>query len=139
MPELAESVSPEHINFWKEMRKWFNSIRYASEGVYLFLKTERNARISLVAACMAIFLSLWLQISGIEFCIILMCIAAVLSAEAFNTAIERLADMHGYQIDPRIKSIKDIAAGAVLIVALCSLLTGLIIFGPRIINLLGAE
>jgi diacylglycerol kinase len=121
------------------MRKWFNSFRHAAVGILLFFRTERNAKFELVAACLAIFLSLWLQISGVEFCIILICIAAVFSAEAFNSAIERLADMHGHNIDPRIKSIKDIAAGAVLIAAIVSFIAGLLLLGPRLFFVLGVE
>lgn len=115
------------------MRKWFNSFGHALAGVLLLFKTERNARIELVAACIAIFLSVWLQISTLEFCIILLCIAAVFSAEAFNSAIERLADVQSPHIDPRIKAVKDIAASAVLMVAFASFVIGIIIMLPRIL------
>ena len=115
------------------MRKWFNSFGHALAGVLLFFKTERNARIELVFACIAILLSVWFQISLLEFCIILLCIAAVFSAEAFNSAIERLADVQSQRLDPRIKAIKDIAAGGVLMVAVVSVIIGIIIMLPKIL------
>jgi diacylglycerol kinase len=117
------------------MRKWFNSFGHAWAGILLFFRTERNARIELVAAGIAVGLSLWLQLSAIEFAIILLCIAGVLSAEAFNSAIERLADFHHPGIHPDIKVLKDVSAGAVLIISLISLLIGIALFIPRIFTM----
>lgn len=117
------------------MRKWFNSFGHAWKGILLFFKSERNARIELGAACIALGLSFWLQISIIEFGIILLCIAAVLSAEAFNSAIERLADFHHPGIHPDIKVLKDVSAGAVLIVSILSFIIGLLLFAPKLIRL----
>ncbi len=116
------------------MTKWFNSVKHALNGIVLFFRTERNAKIELVTAVFAIALSLWLQISKTEFCIILLCIGAVLSAEAFNSAIERLADKISPEIDTDIKAVKDMAAGAVLLFSIISLATGLIILGPEFFN-----
>lgn len=115
------------------MKKWFNSFGFALAGILLFFKTERNARIELVAACIAILLSIWLQIPAVEFSIILLCIGAVLSAEAFNSSIERLADHQTSEIKPHIKAVKDIAAGAVLIFSIIALVIGLIILGPKML------
>ncbi len=115
------------------MKKWFNSFGHALDGIIFFFKTERNARIELFFSCIAISLSLWLQISHVEFCIILLCIAAVLSAEAFNSAIERLADIHHPGYDSRVKKVKDVAAGAVLLFSFIALLIGSLILGPEIL------
>jgi diacylglycerol kinase len=117
------------------MKKWFNSFGHAWTGILLFFRTERNARIEMVAACVAVGLSLWLQLSAIEFAIILLCIAVVLSAEAFNSTIERLADIHHPGIHPDIKALKDIAAGAVLIASILSFIIGLLLFVPKLISL----
>ena len=119
------------------MRTWFNSFGHAWNGILLFFKSERNARIELIAACIALTLSFWLKISSIEFAIILLCIAGVFTAEAFNSAIERLTDFHHPGIHPDIKALKDISAGAVLIISLISLITGIVLFSPRILRLLG--
>lgn len=86
----------------------------------------------MVVAFATILLGLWLRISAFEFCVILLCIGAVLSAEAFNSVVERMADFQSRELHPEIKNIKDIAAGAVLIVAIVSLVIGLVIFVPRL-------
>lgn len=86
----------------------------------------------MVLAFAALLLGLWLRISAFEFCVILLCIGAILSAEAFNSVVERMADFQSRELHPEIKNIKDIAAGAVLIVAIVSLVIGLVIFVPRL-------
>jgi len=116
------------------MRKWLNSAGHAIRGIKFLIGTERNFRIELVFALAAILLSIWLQISVLEWCIILLCIGGVLSAEAINSAIERMADFQSREQHPDIKMIKDISAGAVLIVAILSGMIGLIIFGQKIID-----
>ncbi len=104
-------------------------------GVIVFFRTERNARIELFFAIVAIFLGWILQISVIEFCIVLLCIAAVIGAEAINSTIEHLADFQTKEIHPAIRDIKDISAGAVLITSLMALVVGILIFGPKVILL----
>ena len=61
------------------------------------------------------------------------CIAFVIAMEMLNTALEKLCDVVHQEVHPGIKKVKDIAAGAVLISAIFSLITGLIIFLPKII------
>ncbi len=61
------------------------------------------------------------------------CTALVLGLEIINTAIEKLSDVFTTSVHPLIKQVKDIAAGAVLLVSIISLVTGCIIFIPRII------
>ncbi|MDZ4748114.1 MAG: diacylglycerol kinase family protein [Saprospiraceae bacterium] len=118
------------------MRNWLNSVGHAIQGIGFLIKTERNFRIEIAFAGIAIFLGIWLHISMIEFCIVLLCIGAVLSAEAFNSAVERMADFQSLEIHPDIKSIKDIAAGGVLLVAFITFVIGLMIFAPRLMELL---
>ena len=60
----------------------------------------------------------------------------VFAAELFNTAIEQLADVIDPEYNPKIKAIKDLAAGGVLITALGAAIIGIILFGPRIIQVL---
>jgi diacylglycerol kinase len=114
------------------MKKWLSSARHALHGLLFLVQTERNFRIELFFAFTAIVAGFWLRISVFEFCIVLLCIGAVLGAEAFNSAIERLADFHTREIHPEIKTIKDIAAGAVVMLSIISLIIGLIIFWPLI-------
>lgn len=118
------------------MKKWLNSASHALNGIIVFFRTERNARIEGVAAMLALCLGIWLQISSAEWCIILLCIGGVLSAEAFNSAIERLSDLYTRERHPEIGILKDIAAGAVFIMALLSFCIGMLIFGPPLYKML---
>lgn len=115
------------------MKKWLNSAGHAFRGLQFLLITERNFRIEIFFAIAALLLGFWLRISAFEFCVILLCIGAVLSAEAFNSALERMADFQSPEVHPEIKSIKDIAAGAVMVAAIVSLIIGLVIYIPRLL------
>jgi diacylglycerol kinase len=115
------------------MRQWLNSARHAVNGIARLLREERNARIELVMAVLAILLGIVTRIPRLEWLVILLCIGMVLAAEAFNAAIERLADLHTTERDERIKALKDLAAGAVLITSIAALAAGIVIFVPRLV------
>src|SRR5512139_3996377 len=88
----AGLVSPARINYSPEMKKWLNSANHAASGLIFFIRTERNARIELSIALGVLLLGAWLGISILEMSIVLLCIGLVIAAEAFNTAIEHMAD-----------------------------------------------
>lgn len=110
---------------------------HAFAGLGILFRNERNARIELAAAVLVLVFGIWLKISIIEICVVLLCIGLVLAAEAVNTAIERMADFQHQEIHPDIRSIKDLGAGAVLITAIVSLVVGVLIFGPALIEKFG--
>lgn len=93
---------------------------------------ERNTKIEFVIAVIVILLGWWLQISIPEWCLILLCIAGVMATEAINTSIEQLSDFQTREIDPGIRNIKDIAAGAVLIMAIATIIVGVLVLGPKL-------
>jgi diacylglycerol kinase len=122
------------------MKKLIRSFGYAFEGLWTAIKTERNIKIHLVAAVLAIILGLYLGLSSAKWCLVALAIGFVLVSELFNTAIERLGDEAGNgKQSPSIKAVKDISAAAVLISALTALVIGiLVLFVPliqRITNL----
>ena len=80
-----------------------------------------------------------LQISPIEWAILVVTIMIVMSAELFNTAIEAVVDRVGDEPHPLSKIAKDTGAGAVLIGAIGAVIVGLLIFGPRLLALIGAR
>ena len=114
------------------MLRWYNSLGHALRGFFLIIKEEPNFRIELYVAMLVIAMSCWFQITRLEWLVILLCIGGVLSAEAFNSSIERLADHITRERHPDIGKIKDVAAAAVLIMVIISVVMGLLIFGPRI-------
>jgi diacylglycerol kinase (ATP) len=111
------------------------SFGYAWAGIRKFFASEKNAQVHLAAAVVAISLSVLLQISRVEAIIILFSIAFVWITEMINTAIERAMDFISVEQSPYIKTIKDLAAGAVLIATVTAVLAGAIIFIPKIISL----
>ena len=92
-------------------------------------------RIHLIAAILAILLSFFLQITTIEWCLILICIFLVMAAEIFNSAIEYGIDLVTKEKQDLAKKAKDAAAGAVLVLAFLSLIVGAIVFIPKILML----
>jgi diacylglycerol kinase len=90
------------------------------------LRTQRNARIHLSLALVVIVLGLWLGLSRIEWAII----GLVLAAESFNTVAEAAVDLATAEYHPLAKIAKDVAAGAVLLMAITAVVVGLLILGP---------
>ncbi|WP_117212290.1 diacylglycerol kinase family protein [Allorhizocola rhizosphaerae] len=111
------------------------SFRFATRGIWVAGRGA-NFRIQLASAGGVVFLTVAYGITGSHLGLVVVSIAAVLSAELMNTAIERtcdfIAELHGIGRDPRIRDIKDLAAGSVLLVALGALVNGIIVFGPEL-------
>ena len=118
------------------MLKFIKGFGYAFSGLVIFFRNETNGKVQLLAAFVAVLLGWILKLSGNEWIVIIGCIAAVLSLEMMNTAIEKLCNHVQPDIHPAIKTIKDIAAGAVLWMAIASAFIGCIIFIPKILLLL---
>ena len=111
----------------KDCKKHSVGFKYAFAGIVLCLKNERNMRIHCFVALIVMGVGCYIRLSLYEWIAILLCIGTVLSAEAFNTAIEKLADYVCDEYNPAIGIVKDVAAGAVLIISILSLVVGLTI------------
>jgi len=115
------------------IRALYRSFGFAARGLWV-ARTGRNLRIHLIAAAAVLFLVVAYGLTGSQLGLVIVSVTAVISAELMNTAIERLCDfvaeLHGIGTDPRIRDIKDLAAGAVLLVAIGAAVNGMIIFGP---------
>ncbi|MEO6406282.1 MAG: diacylglycerol kinase family protein [Ferruginibacter sp.] len=118
------------------MKQFLKSFAFAFSGIAYCFKRERNFYIHILASILALGLSFFLSLSSIEFVIVILCIAAVLTIEMINTAIEQLCNFISRERNPAIGIIKDISAGAVLVMSLASLACGLIIFLPKLLTLL---
>jgi len=118
------------------MKKRLLSFKYAFDGIICVASTEANFQIHIAAAAAALFLGFFLEIGRTEWCLVLLCFAAVLSAEALNSAVERLTNLVSPGRRPEAGAVKDIAAGAVLVSAIMAAAVGGIIFLPKIAALL---
>ena len=119
------------------MIRFFKSLSFAIQGITFLLRFEKNAKIQTTIAILTIALGFWLKISNYEWIICIICIGIVLGAEAFNTAIENLCNLTEPNPNPKIKTIKDLSASAVLIVSMSVAFAGIIIFLPKFLFKLG--
>lgn len=104
------------------------SLRVAARGIlYLFIY-HRNMRIIFIAGIMAFSLGLHWKLKGIELAVLCVTITLVFVSEIFNTAIELLIDVSTDQYNQKIKIVKDIAAGVVVLACLNSIAIGIILF-----------
>jgi diacylglycerol kinase (ATP) len=109
------------------------SVGYACEGIVTFFKTQPNAWIQLFAAIAIIVVGFLMKISRWEWCWIIVSIALVIITEMLNTALEFLTDLVSPSFHPVAKKVKDVAAGAVLIAAMTSVIIAAIIFLPKLL------
>ncbi|MFH1120425.1 MAG: diacylglycerol kinase family protein [Bacteroidota bacterium] len=110
------------------------TFRDAFRGIYLTFLTERNSRIHLSIAILVTVSGFFFKIGLTKWMILLLLFAMVISAEMINTAIEKLADISEPNTNEKVREVKDIAAGAVLWTSIVSVIIGIIIFVPEILE-----
>ena len=117
------------------LKKRAKSFQYAWNGLRLLLLEEHNARIHFFMGIQTIVMGVVLQLSTTEWMFITFSIGFVITMEIINSALENLADFVSPQQSNLIKKIKDLSAASVLISALTSVVVGLFIFIPKLIEL----
>ena len=115
------------------MKRLLKSFGFAWQGIKAVFTSEPNMRIHAVVALLVLIFGFIFSISSIEWIAIVICIGLVFSAEMFNTAFETLVDKVSPAKDPLAGKTKDVAAGAVFIAAIVSVVVGVIIFLPKLI------
>lgn len=116
-------------------RKRLRSFGYAFNGIRLLITREHNAWIHCFVAVCVVVAGILLGLSETEWIAVVIVIGAVLAAEAVNSALEAIADFVSPEYNEAIKRTKDLAAGAVLIIAIAAAIVGGIIFFPKLIAL----
>ena len=114
----------------EKARSRFASVSYAFAGWHFLVRNEPNMRIHLAASTFVMISGIALEISTTDWRWLAVAIAAVLAAEALNTAVEQACNAVSREFNPAIKAAKDVAAGGVLIAALAAALIGISVFGP---------
>jgi len=104
----------------------------AAMGIVYCARHERNMKIHIVLACFAGCLAWWLRLDSYEILILLLTIASVFITEMMNTVVEAVVDIVSPEVHPLAKIAKDVAAGAVLIATIVSLLVGYILFVDKL-------
>lgn len=118
-----------------QVLKMLRSFRYAIQGLK-FLLEENNTKFHVLASVIVLLVGFYVELSSIEWTIIIIQIGLVFAAETFNTAIEKLCDFVSPEHQPLIGKVKDLSAAAVLIVSFVAVIVGIIIFLPKILGLL---
>lgn len=106
-----------HQSFWN-----------AIKGIIWMLRSERNFQLEVFALLINLFLIAYFKFSSLDAAIILLVCFAVLSLEILNTCVEKICDIIQPDFDQRIKIIKDIAAGSVMLMAAGSVIVALLIY-----------
>lgn len=117
------------------MHKFVSGFGYAFKGIGYAIKTQLNVRVHLLVALLILLIGYFLHLSVNEWLWVCLCIALVIGTELLNTAIETLTDLVSPEYNAKAGIVKDVAAGAVLFMALFALVTGLVIFLPKLITL----
>jgi len=112
-------------------KKLTDSFNYAFEGILYALRKEKNIRIHVCLAFLILFASLFFPLTRVELILLFLAITLVIMAEMFNTAVETVVDAFVDYYHPLAKVAKDVAAGAVLITALNSLIVGYLLFSQE--------
>jgi undecaprenol kinase/diacylglycerol kinase (ATP) len=118
------------------MSRFLQSIKHAFNGIKAHWLVGTNFKIQLVFALLALCACFVLKVNTSEWLIVILFIALVLGLETLNSAIELLCNMVSPETHPQIKLIKDMSAGAVLLVAILSIIAGIIIFLPKLLTAL---
>jgi len=130
-----DSVSRDKLK-QKGVKRLFKSFKYAVEGIIYAFKYEQNIIVHTLIMILVIIFGIALKISYTEWLICFILFGLVIATELINTSIEAITDLACPKIDPLAKIAKDTASGAVLIFAITAAIAGLIIFIPKIIELL---
>ncbi len=107
------------------MHQLRQSVGHAWRGIAFVWREERNFRLEVTAGILVILVTAILHFTYVEFCIVIACIAGVLTAEIINTITEELLDVIAPTYSEHVRHLKDVTAGAVLLLSFASLIAGI--------------
>jgi diacylglycerol kinase (ATP) len=107
-----------------------DSFRHAFAGLFYMLRTQRNAWVHTAATVGVVSLGLWLRLDALSWSSLALAIGLVWASEFVNTALEAVVDLASPGIHPMARVGKDVAAAAVLVGAITSVIVGLLVLGP---------
>jgi diacylglycerol kinase len=113
------------------------SLGYAIAGWLYMLRRQKNTRIQAVASVLVLIMALWLEVSFVSMAILILAITIVWMAEFLNAAVEAAINLTTTELHPMAQIGKDVAAAAVLLGVVASVLIGLLLLGPPLVEKLG--
>jgi diacylglycerol kinase (ATP) len=109
-------------------RNFIKSFNFARRGFRYCIKNERNMRIHIVASIFILAFSLVFELTSLEFAVLVISMMFVITSEMLNTAIETIVNLETSSYEHLARIAKDIAAGAVLVSSICSVIVGIALF-----------
>lgn len=131
---MSKSIVEKSAILLKMIRRVARGFGYALNGFRIALRQEHNFQIQIVATVFVFCASFFFNISALEFAVVMLTAGFILSIELLNTALEELCDKHTKEHDPHIGRIKDLAAAGVTVSFFFSVLVGILIFLPYVIE-----
>ncbi|MCR5574617.1 MAG: diacylglycerol kinase family protein [Bacteroidaceae bacterium] len=116
-----------------DFKKQMRSFKFAWKGIMTCAGHEQNITFHLIVAILVVVAGYVFDITKAEWTAVVICIGMVVTAELFNSSIERLVDMVSPQWQKIAGEVKDIAAGAVLVTAAAAAIVGIIVFLPYLL------
>ena len=118
-------------------RTWQQKFADAFRGCSRAFRSQSSFAVHVTAAVAVVVAAAWFRVTAIEWCLLSLAIGGVLTAEVFNTALESLARGPGSRRHPRLRDALDMASAAVLTAAATAAIVGVVVFGPRLLALVG--
>lgn len=115
----------------ERMHSFLRSFVFAFAGLLYGITAERHVKFHILAMVIVVVAGIWTGLSSIEWMILIILFAGMISLELMNTAIERTVDLVTLERHPLAKAAKDVAAAAVLVFAMACVVIGCIIFLPK--------
>ncbi len=115
----------------KFIKKTQQKFLYALIGLWVTVKEEKSLLTHIFITSIVVGLGIWVKLSLTHWAILVITISIVMGFEVLNTAMEALVDMISFQYNLKVKKVKDIAAGATLLVAIAAIVVGMLIFIPE--------
>lgn len=113
------------------------SLGYALAGWLYMLRRQKNTRIQAAASIIVMSVALWVGLSTIAWAVLILTITLVWLAEFLNAAVEAAINLASAELHPMAKVGKDVASAAVLLTVTASMLIGILILGPPLVEKLG--
>ncbi len=129
-------ISRDERKKQKGLKKFFHSFKYPVKGLRYAYRNEQNLVVDFGIALIVIIASFILKVSYIEAAVLALTIGLVIAFELMNTAIEATIDLITEDYHPLAKVAKDTSAACVLVMAIAAAFVGIIIFLPKILNIL---
>ena len=107
--------------------RWQRKFGYALRGLAVGVRGNSSFSVHLVATAAVLALATWLNVSSVEWWVLLLCISMVLTAELLNSSIELIARSITAEEHPQIRDALDVASSAVLVASGGAAIVGLLV------------